>query len=125
MTFYVDVDMRDVIRELDRLAHGPGGDGTTFRFESIWLRGFAATQAKVHVLTGVLKSTGHPTTTYEGDRWSGEVDYTRHPGIFELARGNKPTLNHPEGGHYFLGPMYDTDEEMKQACLDFLRGEHG
>jgi hypothetical protein len=125
VTFYVAVDMEDVIKELDRLARGPGADGTTFRFESIWLEGFAATQARVHVLTGRLKSTGHPVTSSDGDSWTGEVDYTRYPGIFELARGNRPTLNHPEGGHYFLAPMYDTNDAMQEACLDFLRGEHG
>lgn len=120
MTFSVEVDVTEVLHELDRLARGPGAGETTFRLESILVTAFAGTQERVHVITGVLKGSGHPTSQFDGETWTGEIGYARHPGIFELARGNHPTVNHPEGGHYFLGPAYDTDEPIKQAILGFL-----
>lgn len=129
MSFYVDVDMSDVIQELDRLARGPGAGETTFRLEAILVSAFAATQEQVHVITGALKGSGHPTSQFDGETWTGEISYARHPGIFELARGNHPTKNHPEGGHYFLAAAYDTDHPIQEAILQFLGdgtpgGEH-
>jgi hypothetical protein len=124
MTFHIEVDDDQVTHELSRLSRGPGADGTTFALEAIWLGAFAATQAHVHVLTGRLKATGHPRTEFDGERWEGFVGYVRHPGIFELARGDRPTRNHPEGGHYFLAPMFGTHDAMEQAVLGFLRGDH-
>jgi len=120
MSVSFEVDADAVIRELDRLARGPGAGETTFRLEAILVSAFAATQERVHVMTGVLKASGHPTSGFDGETWTGEIGFARHPGIFELARGDQPTLNHPEGGHYFLGPAYDTDEPVKQAILGFL-----
>jgi hypothetical protein len=120
------VDFTKVIHELDRLAAGPGHDGTTFRLEGIMLANFQQTQQVVHVITGHLKAEGHPSSSFDGDVWEGTISYPRHPGIFELARGNKPTLNHPEGGHYFFESSYrDTPDEYKDAVLGFLRGENG
>jgi hypothetical protein len=120
VTFSVEVHADEVIHELDRLARGPGAGPTTFRLEAIMLGAFTATQERVHVITGVLKGSGHPSSAFDGETWTGEIGYVRHPGIFELARGNRPTVNHPEGEHYFLGPAYDTDEPIRQAILGFL-----
>lgn len=117
--------MEAVLHELDRLARGPGADGTTFRLESILMTGYAATQERVHVLTGHLKGSGHPESSFDGAVWTGTVSYDRHPGIFELARGDHPTHNHPEGGHYFFEPMYrDTPRQYEEAVMHFLEGGH-
>jgi hypothetical protein len=119
------VDFSRVIHELDRLGAGPGGDGTTFRLEGIMLENFQQTQEDAHVITGHLKAEGHPSSSFDGDKWEGTISYPRKPGIFELARGNKPTLNHPEGGHYFFRSSYeDTPERYKDAIMGFLRGQN-
>ena len=120
MSLHFEVHADEVIRELDRLARGPGAGETTFRLEAILTGAFAATQERVHVITGALKGGGHPVSGFDGETWTGEIAYPRDPGIFELARGNAPTLNHPEGEHYFLAPAYGTDEPIRQAILGFL-----
>jgi|SRR5215472_4356460 len=126
MSVRFEVDFSQVIRELDRLARGPGSDGTTFRLEGVMLRNFMETQEDVHIITGYLKSSGHPTSSFDGDRWEGTIHYARRPGIFELARKDKPTQNHPEGGHDFYKSSYEeTPEQYKAAVLGFLRGENG
>jgi hypothetical protein len=126
MTVSFTADFSRVIREIDRLAHGPGADGTTFRLEGIMLQNFQQTQGDVHIITGYLKSSGHPSSSFDGEVWEGTIHYARRPGIFELARGNKPTLNHPEGGHYFFSSSYEeTPQQYKDAVLGFLRGDNG
>ncbi len=114
------MDARDATRELDRLAGGP--HSVVPQFESILLGSFAAVEARVHVITGALKASGHPSSEFDGIRWEGTLHFARHPGIFELARGDQPTLNHPEGEHGFFDPAYDTGAEYEEAVLDFLRG---
>jgi len=80
----------------------------------------------VHVITGHLKAEGRPSSSFSGDVWEGTIAYPRRPGIFELARGNSPTLNHPEGGHGFFRSSYEeTPDEYKDAVMGFLRGENG
>lgn len=112
--------MRAALREIDRLARGPGP--VVSHFESILMTSFGETQGAVHVLTGHLKASGHPSSTFDGDRWEGTIHYARHPGIFELARHDQPTLNHPEGGHYFLEAGYHTTSAYERVFYDFLDG---
>lgn len=89
--------------ELDRLARGPDMR-TLAAMETALLTGYTMTEAKVHVITGALKASGHPQSRYDQFVWSGEIDFARMPGIFELARGDSPTKYHRLGGHYFFGP---------------------
>jgi hypothetical protein len=106
--------------ELDRLAFGPAGL-TLVEMEAALIAGYIATEAQVHVETGFLKSSGHPSSSFDGARWEGEIGFARYPGIFELARGNAPTKNHPEGGHYFFdesGPEFE--RRVRQAVWDFV-----
>lgn len=108
--------------ELDRLARGPAGE-TIAEMEAALVAGYVATEARVHRITGFLQASGHPTSSFDGDRWDGEIDYARHPGIFELARGDAPTAHHPEGGHYFFsesGPEFE--RRVRQAVWDFVTG---
>lgn len=83
--------------------------GLTFRqinrFEKTTADMFADTQARVHVLTSKLKLSGQPRTHFDGDEWSGEIEYAENPGIFEIARGDSPSRDHPEGGHDFFGNL--------------------
>lgn len=111
--------------ELDRLAAGPGA-ATIMELESALAEGYVVTEGRVHVITGLLKASGHPTSTYSGDEWTGEIDFARHPGIFELARGDTPTKNHPEGGHYFFDPGGpDFERRVRQAVWDWVTDDSG
>jgi hypothetical protein len=98
----IEIDAEDVLHELDRLAAGP--TPVVEDFEGVLLSSFLATQAHVHVITGELKASGKPDSSFDGEVWSGSLTYLRYPGIYELARGDSPTLNHPEGGHFFFDP---------------------
>jgi hypothetical protein len=105
--------------ELDRLAAGPD----TGRFESILLAGFMETAAKVHVITGELKASGRPESSYDGGRWEGTIAFARHPGVFELARGDAPTKNHPEGEHFFFDPAGENYlDAVKREMDEFVSG---
>lgn len=111
--------------ELDRLAEGPGGE-TILRFESALAAGVSMTEARVHIITGFLKSSVHPESSFDGESWEGSIDASRYPGIYELARGDSPTLNHPEGGHYFFdpgGPYFL--HEVREAVWDWVTAGHG
>ncbi len=120
--FRVEVDASDALGELERLARGP--TPVVGHFESVLLESFTAVLARVHVITGRLKGSGHPSSEFDGDRWSGTIHFARHPGIYELARHDQPTMNHPEGGHFFFEPAYETEHAYEEVFYDFLRGGH-
>jgi hypothetical protein len=100
VSFRLTVDASRALAELDRLARGPD-PGT---FEVPLAAATAATASRVHKLTGRLAESGHPSSEMSEGRWEGTLAYARYPGIFELARGNRPTKNHPEGKHFFFDP---------------------
>lgn len=89
--------------ELDRLADGPG-PVTLADMEGALAAGTAITIGRAHVITGKLKASVHPESNWTGEIWEGTISAVRYPGIFELWRGDTPTLNHPEGQHYFFDP---------------------
>lgn len=108
--------------ELDRLALGP--TETLNVFERALVDGFIATEARVHVITGALKASGHINSSWDGNQWDGEIDFARYPGIFELARGDSPSMYHPEGDHYFFkesGPEFE--RAVRQAVWEFVGGD--
>lgn len=113
-----EVDAEKAIAELDRLSDGPG----PARFDAIMTTYYGLVAAKVHILTGRLKASGHMTSSWDGGQWDGEMGFLRHPGIFELARGNTPTKNHPEGGHHFYEPAYGSEKDYQASILQWLEG---
>jgi hypothetical protein len=120
-----EVDLDGAGDELDRLAHGPGGE-TVGRMDAALLSGFATTEGRVHVISGYLKSTLHPSSEFTGDTWTGEMSAARDPGIFELARGDRPTAHHPGGGHYFFGPGgQDFERGVREAVWDWVTDGKG
>lgn len=120
-----EVDLNGAGHELDRLAGGPAG-ATVLRMEAALMAGYSASLAKVHVITGYLKSTLHPSSSFSGDAWEGTISAARYPGIFELARGDRPTRNHPGGGHYFFGPGgQDFEREVRYAIWDWVTDDMG
>ena len=121
----IEVDLDGAGHELDRLAKGPAG-ATVARMEAALLSGYAVSAARVHVITGYLKSTLHPGSSFTGDVWEGTISAARYPGIYELARGNMPTENHPEGSHYFFGPGgQDFEREVRHAVWDWVTDDKG
>lgn len=120
-----EVDLNGAGHELDRLAEGPAG-ATVMRMEAALMSGYSVSLARVHVITGYLKSTLHPSSSFSGDVWEGTISAARYPGIFELARGDRPTGNHPEGGHYFFGPGgQDFEREVRYAIWDWVTDGEG
>lgn len=112
-------------RELNRLIAGPAGE-TVYAMESALLRGYTVTEARTHVITGALRASGHPSSSFDGDTWEGEIAFARHPGIFELARGDAPTRYHPSGGHYFFDPGGpDFERGVREAVWDWVTGGAG
>jgi hypothetical protein len=108
---------------LDKMLEGfeglilPPDYQTIGKFEATLAETFVAVDAKVHVLTGALKASGTTHTDYDGSTWSGSIEFAEHPGIFELARGDEPSLNHPEGGHAF----FDATKLFHQQFEDDLK----
>lgn len=119
------VDLNGAGDELDRLARGPGPE-TVGKMEGALLSGFATTEGKVHVISGYLKSTLHPSSEFSGDTWTGEMAAARYPGIYELARGNRSSRYHPAGGHYFFGPGgQDFERGVREAIWDWITDGKG
>jgi len=124
------VDLNGAGDELSRLARGPGA-ATVGRWESALLACYAVSEARVHVITGGLKGSGHPESDFGFGTWRGEVSYVRDPGIFELARGQAPTPkttphHHPEGMHYFFDPGGpEFEHEVRQALWDWVTDGKG
>lgn len=128
MTIRFEVSLygpRGVGLELDRLAEGPGA-ATIMEMESALATGTVTTEARAHVITGYLKASVHSESSFSGDDWEGTIMAAGHPGIFELARGNMPTQNHPEGGHYFFDPGGpDFERAVRQAVWDWVTNSEG
>lgn len=123
MSVRFDVDLSSAGRELDRLARGPA-PRIVLGLESVFLAAFQETQQIVHVITGSLRGSGKPETSFDGEAWEGTVFYGgASPGfpndpvnyaIYELARG---------GSHNFFGPMYRTPDQIRQVIMEHLRGD--
>ena len=112
--------------ELDRLARGPDAR-TIAAMETALLTGYTITEGRVHWITGALRASGHPQSHFDKFTWSGEMDYDRDPGIFELARGDAPTRHHPAPGrHYFFDPGgHFFEKGVRQAFWDWVTGRKG
>jgi hypothetical protein len=124
MPVYFTVDLDGAGEELDRLARGPGAK-TVGEWEGALLAGYAASESRVHVITGALKASGHPSSSFGGDSWEGTINFARDPGIFELARGDTPTRYH-DGGHYFFDPGGpEFEHAVRQALWDWVTDGKG
>lgn len=117
----IEIDGLDnLINPFERMSKGLDFRGVN-RFEKTLFLAFAETQARVHVLTGRLKASGTKRSNNDGSVWTGEIEYLHHPGVFELARGDKPTRNHPEGGHDFFGGLDDFTAKFEENIDDYFK----
>ena len=95
--------LNEVIGEMGVWA-GPISFRITARLEKVLAEFFEDTQARTHIITGSLKSSGVTDSDYDGDLWHGSVTYggslwkTPAPGppndpvdyaIYEMARGGE------------------------------------
>lgn len=120
--------------ELDRLAAGPAGV-TVAEMEAALAAGYIMSEARAHVITGYLRASGSVHSSFDGEEWTGEIDFARYPGIYELARGLKRTRYHGGEGdsHYFFGDGHagdggggpDFERAVRQAVWDFVTDGEG
>jgi hypothetical protein len=123
--YFVYVDLNGAGDELDRLARGPDAR-TIASMEAALLLGYTLAEAKVHIITGHLAMSGHPMSAFDTVTWTGEIDFARFPGIYELARGDSPTKYHPAGGHYFFNPGgHEFEKGVRQAFWDWVTDYKG
>ena len=93
-------------RDMEHYQHPPYAE-----LDGVLAATFAITEARVHVITRKLRSSGtmHSDLPAPGV-WTGEIDFDRYPGIYELARGPMPTHGPPphggfEDSHFFFDPV--------------------
>lgn len=99
ITFEVDLDGAG--DELERLQHPPFAE-----LDGVLLTTMVITEARVHVETGLLKASGHPTMDHLDDVWTGTLSFDGDPGIYELARGARKTRTQGgSGSHFFFDPV--------------------
>jgi hypothetical protein len=108
----------EINRELDRLERSP--IRAAAYLDNVLYKGFAETQAAVHVITGSLKTSGKISTGFDGDTWKGEISYggaslgVNNPvtyAIYEKAR---------DGAHDFFTPLKALDSLFVKAILKAL-----
>lgn len=106
---YDTSDYDELLRELEDEPHAD----TIIRLESILSTAFAATQAKVHVITGRLRASGRISSSITDGHWSGEITYGG-PGTgveyawYEERRG---------GHHDYMEPAEGLDDAFAEAIL--------
>lgn len=130
MGIRINSDWSEIDRELDRVANLPGRR-TKRVLDSVLDKGFALTQAAVHVETGALKASGQHssdlnrmTHTWEGEivygssGFSGPVDYA----IYEKARdvGGAGGPSDAKGDHDFIQPLAALDIDYRIAIKEAL-----
>lgn len=110
--------------DFGKLAVPPGFEAVG-RFEKTLAECFVAVKAHVHVLTGGLLASGVTATHFDGAVWHGQIDFDRDPGIFELARGDTPSLDHPDGGHFFFDAAEPFEDEWQRDMLNYFKDALG
>jgi hypothetical protein len=81
MAIYVEVDISDVARELDRLISEPSTP-TVLGLEGVLATTFAATQVTVPVDTGSLRASGGIQSSLGPAQWEGVLNYGGDAGGF-------------------------------------------
>lgn len=143
----IEMDASDALREIHRLAGGPGLDDV-HRFERVIIAQYQATQAVVHIITGSLRRSGKVDfdAGFTGHQWNGEVTYGGDaPGAvrgyvkyaryeqqraigganYRRARGWLPGTNiqgEANTDHDFMWPVAGFEPDYLEAMLAFLRG---
>jgi len=121
---YVEVDISDVEKELNRIIDGPGIDDVV-ELESILATQFQLTQQIVHVITGSLRNSGKVASILEENKWEGQITYGG-PSVGAVHNPVKYAHYEQErdGIHDYMEPIYRFDDRYGDAVEDWLKGAH-
>lgn len=108
--------------EIDRLSDGPTPLDYE-KFDNVLLAQFAATQAKVHVITRSLKNSGKSKSSTGKNRWEGEITYGGpSPGSVHNPVDYAEYERERDASHDFLAPAPKMENYYIQAMQAFLGG---
>lgn len=120
---YIEVDISDVEKELDRIIDGPNM-ADTVEFEAILATQFQMTQQTVHIITGSLRNSGKVSSILEPSKWEGKIVYG---GLSAGAVHNPVEYAHYEqerdGAHDYMEPIYALDSRYGDAVESWLKGD--
>jgi hypothetical protein len=122
MSFYFEMDISDVEKELDRIIDGPDKSDNA-EFEAVLATQYQITQRTVHIQTGSLKNSGKLSSSSTGGNWEGRIEY----GGSSVGFPHNPVKyahyeQEREGAHDFMEPAYALDERYGDAMISFLKG---
>jgi len=124
MTVYIEVDISDVEKELDRIIDGPSIPDV-LEFEAVLASQFQITQQIVHIRTGSLKLSGKLKSTIDLNKWQGEITYG---GVAPAAIHDPVKYAHYEqerdGLHDYMEPIYTLDSRYGDALESWLKGKY-
>lgn len=124
MSVYIEVDISDVEKELDRLIDGPDTEDI-IEFESVLASQFQITQQIVHIQTGSLKNSGKISSSKTQDEWEGSIVY----GGPSVGFPHNPVKyahyeQERENSHDFMQPIYKLDNSYGDAVESWLKGRY-
>jgi hypothetical protein len=122
--FYIEMDISDIEKELDRLLDGPAVEDL-IEFESILVSQFQMSQQKVHIQTGSLKNSGRLSSSLTKNKWEGSIIYG---GLSAGFPHNPVKYAHYEqerdGSHDFMEGVYSLDIRYGEALESWLKGRY-
>lgn len=121
--FYIEVDISDVEKELDRIIDGPDATAVV-ELEAALATQFQITQQTVHVITGSLKNSGKINSHLTKDKWEGKISYG---GLSAGFPHNPVDYAHYEqernGTHNYMEAAYALDYLYGDAVESWLKGD--
>jgi hypothetical protein len=111
----------EIEREINRLAKGPQFDDM-IKFERVLISQFAATQAKVHVITGSLKSSGRVASSHSENRWEGTISYGGKSAGIHNPVDYAEFERERDASHDFFSPARSMESQYINAMNDFFGG---
>jgi hypothetical protein len=120
---YLEMDISDVERELDRIIDGPGKEDI-LEFEAVLATQFQITQQAVHIQTGSLKSSGKVSSSTTPTRWQGELKYGGLSGGIHNPVKYAHYEQERDSSHDFMQPAYALDDRYGDAVESWLKGGH-
>jgi hypothetical protein len=120
--FYIQVDISDVEKELDRIIDGPNVEDI-LEFEAVLASQFQITQQAVHVITGSLRNSGHPSSVASADKWEGKIVY----GGPSIGFPHNPVKyahyeQERDGAHDYMQAIYALDSQYGNAVESWMKG---
>lgn len=111
----------EIDKELDRLSDGPTIQDI-MKFESVLARQFNATQARVHVQTGSLKTSGKVSSSKTPSSWEGNISYGGLSGGIHNPVDYAEFERERDGAHDFLAPAVAMEQEYLDVITNFFKG---